>query len=76
MCFFFHPAFAQKNAINGRIVDEKNTALSGAAVFLKGTVRGVQSDSEGRYQLTNIPAGSYQLVVSLLGFESISRGTT
>ena len=73
MGFFFQPAFAQKNAINGRIVDEKNTALPGAAVFLQGTVRGVQSDREGRYQLTNIPAGSYQLVVSLLGFESITQ---
>ena len=73
MGFFFQPAFAQKNAINGRIVDEKNTALPGAAVFLQGTVRGVQSDREGRYQLTNIPAGSYQLVVSLLGFETITQ---
>jgi len=73
MCFFFHPAFAQKNAITGKIVDENNTVLPGAAVFLKGTVRGVQSDSEGRYQLTNIPTGSYQLVVSLLGFESITQ---
>jgi len=66
-------AFAQKNVISGTILDEKKQPLAGVSVYLQGTVRGVQSDRNGTYTLKDIPAGSYQLVVSLVGFQTYSQ---
>ncbi|MCE2777682.1 MAG: carboxypeptidase-like regulatory domain-containing protein, partial [Algoriphagus sp.] len=80
-CCFFFLAFAlvssgtlaQKNAISGTILDEKQQPLAGVSVYLQGTVRGVQSDRSGTYTLKDIPAGSYQLVVSLVGFQTYTQ---
>ena len=79
-CFFFlafalisSGSFAQKNAISGTILDEKRQPLAGVSVYLQGTVRGVQSDRSGTYTLKDIPAGSYQLVVSLVGFQTYTQ---
>uniref|UniRef100_UPI004047130A TonB-dependent receptor domain-containing protein n=1 Tax=Algoriphagus sp. TaxID=1872435 RepID=UPI004047130A len=65
--------FAQKNVISGTILDEKKQPLAGVSVYLQGTVRGVQSDRSGTYTLKDIPAGSYQLVVSLVGFQTYTQ---
>ena len=76
-CFFFlafalvsSGSFAQKNILSGTILDEKQQPLAGVSVYLQGTVRGVQSDRSGTYTLKDIPAGNYQLVVSLVGFQT------
>jgi Fe(3+) dicitrate transport protein len=47
-------SFAQKNAILGSIVDQKQQPLAGVSVSLQGTVRGVQSDQSGNYILKDI----------------------
>ncbi|MEK0441717.1 MAG: hypothetical protein RL403_695, partial [Bacteroidota bacterium] len=67
-------SFAQKNTISGTILDEKMQPLAGVSVYLQGTVRGVQSDRNGTYTLKDIPAGNYQLVVSLVGFQTFIQG--
>lgn len=79
-CFFFlafalvsSGSFAQKNILSGTILDEKRQPLAGVSVYLQGTVRGVQSDLSGTYTLKDIPAGSYQLVVSLVGFQTYTQ---
>ena len=79
-CFFFlafalvsSGSFAQKNTISGIILDENKQPLAGVSVYLQGTVRGVQSDRTVTYTLKDIPAGSYQLVVSLVGFQTYTQ---
>lgn len=62
--------FAQKNVLKGRLLDEKQLPIQGASIVLEGTVRGVQSDLEGNYEIKNFPKGTYNLKVSLVGFES------
>lgn len=50
-------------------VSENNKNLSGATIRLKG--KAVVSTSEnGRYELKNLPAGSYTIVASFLGYQS------
>ena len=66
-------AFAQKNSVSGTILDEKRQPLAGVSVYLQGTIRGVQSDRTGTYILKDIPAGTYQLVVSLVGFQTYTQ---
>lgn len=52
-------------------VSEKNHQifLPGASIVLKGAGRGTTSDKAGKYQLSNIKAGRYTVVVSFLGYE-------
>ena len=56
-------------------VSEKNkqALLPGASILLKGTGKGVTTDSHGKYQLNNVRAGKYTLIVSFLGYESLQR---
>ena len=66
-------AYAQKNLLKGRILDEKQMPVQGASVVLDGTVRGVQSDLKGNFEIKDFPKGSYNLIVSLVGFKSFSE---
>ena len=71
--FLSSAALAQKNKVEGKIIDPKGTPVAGASVLLKGTVRGVQTDLQGSFEIKDFPAGNYDLVVSLVGFVSEER---
>ena len=69
------PAMAQSGAtgsIGGKVVDGQGAVLPGATVTATtgaGTVvRSGQTDLAGKYELANIPAGSYTVTASLSGF--------
>ncbi|GAB4040362.1 SusC/RagA family TonB-linked outer membrane protein [Spirosoma gilvum] len=55
--------------LNGRVTDEKNEALPGVTVLLKGTQRGTVTDADGRYRI-EVPDGSATLVFSFVGYVS------
>ncbi len=68
---FFNTIFSQTTGeIYGTVLDEKNSPVFGASVFLEGTDQGAQTDFDGNYLISEIQPGSYNLVVSYLGFES------
>lgn len=81
---YFSPdtIFAQKHGqITGRISDAETKAyLPGANVILKGTRFGDATDSKGNYTIPNVPPGSYELVVTYIGYIEqsidITVGTT
>ena len=55
---------------DGRIVDKSTSEpLVGVNVFFSKTTWGATTDDNGFYTLTNIPAGQYELVVSMIGYE-------
>jgi hypothetical protein len=61
-------ALAQ-TALNGVVVDEKNTVIPGASVILIGTFKGTVTDSTGHFSLDNItPKDTLRLKISSLGF--------
>jgi hypothetical protein len=61
-------------SITGRITDSKAGAgLPGVNIMIKGTYYGTASDLEGRYRLIDIPPGSYDLEVSIIGYKIILR---
>lgn len=63
--------FAQKNLLKGKIVDTNEIPVQNASIVLLETVRGVNSDLKGNFELKDFPAGTYKLKVSLVGFESL-----
>lgn len=61
-------------SISGKVTDkESNDYLIGAHIILKGTNITSLSGLKGNYELTNLKAGSYELEISYLGFQIISK---
>lgn len=62
-------AFAQSTGrIEGRIQSERGEGIAGISVGLEGTSYGSTTDDEGKFLIRNIPAGSYTLVASGIGY--------
>lgn len=57
--------------VTGRITDgATDDPVPGATVRLEGTTRGASADVDGNYTIENVPAGSYTLRVSFVGYRS------
>ena len=66
--------FAQVNTtIYGEVVDELGEPIVGASVFLEATQQGAQTDFDGNYEISGVASGSYNLIVSYLGYESQTK---
>ena len=60
-----------QGVVRGQIYDqESGQALPGANVQLLGTLRGAVSDARGRFVIPNLPAGSYALRASMIGYRA------
>ncbi|KAB2844732.1 MAG: TonB-dependent receptor, partial [Melioribacteraceae bacterium] len=60
--------FAQSGDLSGYIFDKDNNPLNGANVIIAGTNFGAASNSEGYFEIRNIPFGNYNLEISVIGF--------
>lgn len=66
-------AFAQRGTIKGRVLDGAQKPVSGASIFLEGTVRGIQSDENGDYIIKDLPSGDYMIKAKLIGFKEEAK---
>lgn len=73
--FFFSAfAFAQETGtIAGALSDKEmnNEPLPFANVTVKNTSKGTTSDFDGLYKIENIPTGTYTIVFSFIGYETV-----
>lgn len=60
--------FAQTAKVSGKVTDEKNQALVGVSVVIKGTTKGTVSDAEGNYAIE--ADGGQTLLFSFVGYTS------
>jgi hypothetical protein len=72
-----HPALAQTGSISGIVRDASGLALPGVTVEVSGpqaiAPRVTTTDSNGRYQITSLPVGTYRVRFSLEGFNVSTR---
>ena len=81
VCFFgvVFAAFAQtdRGTITGTISDPAGGVVAGAVVEAKnegtGAVTQVASTSTGNYTLSQLPAGNYEITVTVAGFKKFVR---
>ncbi|MCX7908175.1 MAG: TonB-dependent receptor [Ignavibacteria bacterium] len=60
--------------ITGFIFDAlDNKKLSGAKIYLEGTLLGAISDKDGFYRIAKIPTGEYSLIVQLIGYDIFKK---
>ncbi|MFH0990733.1 MAG: TonB-dependent receptor [bacterium] len=63
--------FSQSGKVRGTVVDVKSKdPLIGANVVVEGTTMGAVSDVNGEYLILNVPAGTYALKASYVGYQS------
>jgi outer membrane receptor protein involved in Fe transport len=62
--------FAQgKGSVSGKVIDKSTgEALIGVNVLLKGTNHGSATDIEGKYLISSIEPGNYELIVSMVSY--------
>lgn len=69
------PGIAQeKNRISGTVVNETTGAtIASASIFINGSSKGTMSNVNGQFTLTDVPAnGSFELIISSIGFNTLS----
>ncbi|WP_461632638.1 TonB-dependent receptor [Labilibaculum euxinus] len=63
-------SLSAQTLISGKVLDENKQALIGANVYIKGTVEGASTDTEGFFQFESTSNGEQVLVVSCLGYQT------
>lgn len=59
-----------QTTVSGTVLDSADLPLLGATVQLRGTQIGAITDENGFFELKNLKAGGYQLIVSSLGYQT------
>lgn len=60
--------------IEGRVVDEETgKPLAGVSLVIKKTIIGAATDEDGRYFITKVPSGDYQIVAMVIGYTTVSK---
>lgn len=60
--------------VDGRVIDaQSRQPLAGCNVYLDGTTYGNASGTDGYYKIEQVPAGSYKLVFSMIGYKTVER---
>lgn len=67
-CASITQVLAQSKDIKGVVLDENSEPLIGASIVIKGTGKGVITDFDGNFILSDVPADA-NLVISYVGFK-------
>ena len=68
-------ALAPPPHVKGTVKDESGNAVDGAAVTVKELGIGAATNKEGKFELS-LPAGTYQLEISFVGYKTVQRSVT
>ncbi|MBP1664333.1 MAG: putative TonB-dependent receptor precursor [Bacteroidetes bacterium] len=67
MILSYHISNAQ-NKITGKITDQDNLPLTGAGIFISDMNKGTVSNTDGTYELSNLPNGKIKIQFSYIGY--------
>ncbi len=72
VCVILSTGFAfSQGSIAGKITDDKTgEAIIGGSILVAGTSTGTSTDIEGNFLISSIPAGTYSLQVSYVGYQT------
>jgi outer membrane receptor protein involved in Fe transport len=72
-----HTPHVQDGALAGRITDKRTgNPIVSATVVLDPTQRSATADTEGKYRIANVPAGSYTVRVRYIGYDPLGSSIT
>ena len=71
------PLTAQEGTVTGLIVaSTTNQPINGAQVSLEGTDLGALTNARGRFLITRVPAGTYNVQVVYVGYRTATESVT
>lgn len=73
LSLFSLSSFSQSYSISGEVRDAERNLISGVNIMIPELNIGTVTNSNGKYQLNSVPAGSFTLKVSYLGFETVEK---
>ena len=63
-----------QNSLSGKVIEAQSGApLVGASIWTKNLGKGAVTDEEGKFTISDLPAGEVELRVSFLGFETFKQ---
>ncbi len=71
--FLLAAAVQAQNTLTGTVTDQNDEPLIGATVQISGTTRGSITDLNGKFQIVNVPNGSFKLKISFYGYEVLEE---
>ena len=75
--FVFAVGWSQSSNISGIVADSSNgNVLIGANVIVEGTSLGMATDNAGKYSISNVTPGTYNILVSYIGYETTKKEIT
>jgi iron complex outermembrane recepter protein len=63
----------QTITFSGKVRDDQSNAVAGASVSILNTHSGTVSDKQGNFEIKDVPAGSYILHISAVGFADVNK---
>lgn len=73
LLLFTVSSFAQENySISGVVRDDRET-IPGAAIYLSGTKISTITNNEGKFTLSRLPAGNYDILIQVVGYLPYSK---
>lgn len=69
-------AFAQTGSIKGKVLDETNAPLPGAAVSVDGTTTGATTDANGNFIIAGLKTGNVTVTAKFLGYLALKKTVT
>lgn len=68
LLLFSTSAYSQNLSISGEVKDKKGETLPGAGIYLSGYKMATVTNNEGRFVLTGLKPGNYDVLVQMMGF--------
>lgn len=76
LALFVQFTFAQ-NTLKGTIINEDNDEpLEQVTVYFPQLEKGTVTARDGSYQLNNLPSGTFKILISYIGFQTVSQTIT
>ncbi|MEO6681631.1 MAG: TonB-dependent receptor [Ginsengibacter sp.] len=62
---------AERFSLTGKITNTNNEILDGASIYISDLKKGSIADAYGKYQIKNIPRGTYLVEIKFIGYKTI-----
>lgn len=69
-CILFSPSFAQNLSVSGSVLNIKGVPVPYINVFIKTLGKGAVTDDKGKFTISGLSAGNYELTISGIGYET------
>jgi CarboxypepD_reg-like domain len=67
----FSTSIIAQQTIKGRVVSAATGApIPGSSVFISNSSKGTTTDNSGQFELSNVPPGKHDLIISYVGYET------